>query len=157
MLCTEAVLVALNEGLGGGLTENQAIAMAAPFCVALGDSGCVCGALSGAILSTGLLLGKDHPYLKRKGLRESARCLHDTFKAENGATCCRVLSRKVKDDKKTHFLRCAELTAQGAEMAAKLVLEKRPDIIQKAGKEFIAKNDSRFRGLFLRILKPVIH
>ncbi|MEJ2040676.1 MAG: C-GCAxxG-C-C family protein, partial [Desulfosarcinaceae bacterium] len=50
MLCTEAVLVALNHGLGGDLTEAQAVAMAAPFCAALGVSGCLCGALSGAVL-----------------------------------------------------------------------------------------------------------
>jgi hypothetical protein len=39
-LCTEAVLVALNHGLDGGLTNAQAIAIAAPFCEALGGSGC---------------------------------------------------------------------------------------------------------------------
>lgn len=33
LLCTEAVVVALNHGLDGGLTDAQAVAMAAPFCV----------------------------------------------------------------------------------------------------------------------------
>lgn len=36
MLCTEAVVTALNQGLKGGLTDVQATAVSAPFCVALG-------------------------------------------------------------------------------------------------------------------------
>jgi len=31
LLCTEAVVVALNHGLDGGLTDAQVVAMAAPF------------------------------------------------------------------------------------------------------------------------------
>ena len=54
MLCTEAVVTALNQGLKGGLTDVQATAVSAPFCVALGESGCLCGALSGAVLATGI-------------------------------------------------------------------------------------------------------
>jgi hypothetical protein len=59
MLCTEAVVAALNHGLHGGLTDAQATAMAAPFSAALGDSGCLCGALSGAVMASGLLIGKE--------------------------------------------------------------------------------------------------
>jgi C_GCAxxG_C_C family probable redox protein len=93
MLCTEAVVAALNHGLHGGLTDAQATAMAAPFSAALGDSGCLCGALSGAVMASGLLIGKDQPHRHRQDMRDSARQLHDTFKLANGATCCRVLSR----------------------------------------------------------------
>jgi hypothetical protein len=56
LLCTEAVVVALNHGLNGGLSEAQAVAMAAPFCAAMGESGCSCGALSGAEMACGLFL-----------------------------------------------------------------------------------------------------
>jgi hypothetical protein len=63
MLCAEAVVVTLNKALNGGLSEAQAVAVAAPFSIALGDSGCICGALSGAVLACGLFVGKDQPYL----------------------------------------------------------------------------------------------
>jgi hypothetical protein len=36
MYCSEAVLVVLNNMLGGGLTENQASALAAPFAEGVG-------------------------------------------------------------------------------------------------------------------------
>jgi C_GCAxxG_C_C family probable redox protein len=142
LLCTEAVVVALNHGLDGGLTEAQAVAMSAPFCMGLGESGCMCGALSGAVMVTGLILGEDHPYRNRLDMRDSARQLHDAFKASNGATCCRVLSKKVEHDKKVHFRQCSDLTAEAAEMAARLILQKRPELIGRLNKEFIAKKKS---------------
>ena len=103
MLCTEAVLAALNQGFDGGLSDAQAAAMAAPFSVALGESGCLCGALSGAVMASGLLLGQAHPFRRRKRLRDGARHLHDTFKSIHGSTCCRVLSLHVKNDPRAHF------------------------------------------------------
>ena len=152
MLCTEAVVAALNQGLNGGLTEAQATAMSAPFCIALGESGCICGALSGAVMASGLLLGKDGAYRHRKTMRDSARQLHDQFKFANGATCCRVLSKKVKNDKKAHFQQCAGLTAQAAEMAARLVLEKRPELLKQADHLFINRRQSSIGGVLSRLV-----
>ncbi len=133
MLCAEAVVAALNRELGGGLSEDQALALGAPFCVAMGDSGCVCGALSGAVLASGLFLGEDDPRSRRRRMRRGGRRLHDEFKAAHGATCCRVLTRKVKGDRKAHFDQCAEFTAQAAASAARLILEKRPELARFAG------------------------
>jgi C_GCAxxG_C_C family probable redox protein len=126
LLCTESIMVALNQGLDGGLSEAQALATAAPFSVALGKSGCMCGALSGAAMASGLFLGNHHPHRHRREMRDSARELYEAFKAENGATCCSVLSRKVKQDKSAHSLHCANLTAEAAESAARLILKKSP-------------------------------
>jgi len=152
MLCTEAVLTALNQGLEGGLTDAQTTAMAAPFCAALGESGCLCGALSGAVMASGLLLGQEHAYRRRKHMRASARRLHDAFKITHGATCCRALTRKVKDDPKAHFRHCALLTAQAAEMAARLVLEMRPELIDRANNGFLDRRPSAFGGVWLRLV-----
>ena len=156
MLCTEAVVVTLNNSLDGGLTEAQAVAMAAPFCMGLGESGCLCGALSGAVMATGLFLGKDHPYRNRSDMRDSARQIHDAFKASNGATCCRVLSKKVRHDKKAHLQQCADRTAEAAQLAARLILQKRPELIDRLNKEFIAKRDSGIGGALLRMYHYLI-
>lgn len=156
LLCTEAVVVALNEGLQGGLSEDQAVAMAAPFCAALGNSGCMCGALSGAVLASGLLLGNSRPYRHRRDLRDNARHLHNAFKATNGATCCRVLSRKVKHDKKAHFQRCADLTAEATEMAARLILEKRPELALQVKGRHPAKRPSAIADAFFRLWRQVV-
>ena len=151
MLCTEAVVVTLNNSLDGGLTDAQTVAMAAPFCMGLGESGCMCGALSGAVMVTGLFLGKDLPYRNREDIRDSARQLHDAFKASNGSTCCRVLSKKTIHDKEAHFKRCAALTADATELAARLILQKRPGLIKSLDKGFITKRESRIGGALLRL------
>jgi C_GCAxxG_C_C family probable redox protein len=140
LLCTEAVVVTLNKALNGGLSDAQAVAVAAPFSVALGDSGCICGAFSGAVLACGLLVGNDQPYHHRQSMRKSARQLHDAFKATNGATCCKVLSRSVRHDRQAHFRQCANLTAGAAEMAARLILNQRPELVQCTEIGFLQKN-----------------
>jgi C_GCAxxG_C_C family probable redox protein len=153
LLCTEAVVSAMNHGLNGGLSDAQATAMAAPFSVAMGESGCLCGALSGAVLSSGLLLGQKHPYCHRQAMRAASRQLHDAFKAANGATCCRALSKKVRHDKKAHFQQCSGLTAQAAEMAARLVLEKRPELVARVNNVFLNKRQSVVGGALLRLVR----
>ena len=155
MLCTEAVVVTLNKALNGGLSDDQAVAVAAPFSVALGDSGCICGALSGAVLACGLLVGNDQPYHHRQRMRKSARQLHDAFKATNGATCCRVLSRSVRHDRQAHFQQCAHLTASAAELAARLILYQRPGLIQSAGNSFLHKMDTKIGAMMMRLLRIV--
>lgn len=151
LLCTEAVVVAVNEGLEGGLSEDQAVALASPFCVALGDSGCLCGALSGAVLASGLLMGNSRSYRHRRDIRDGARQLHNAFAATNGATCCRVLSKNVKHDKRAHFQHCADLTAEATEMAARLILEKRPDLAAQIRHRNPTKRPFPIAGAFLRL------
>jgi C_GCAxxG_C_C family probable redox protein len=151
--CSEAVLVSLNRGLDGGLSDAQAIAMAPPLSRAMGDSGCLCGAVSGAVMGAGLLLGQDHPYRHRKQMRSCARQLHDRLLAVNGSTCCRVLSRWVKNGKKAQMEHCADLVAQAAVLAAQLVIEKRPERLA------LVKTDQRVRqpSILTGILRRVGH
>lgn len=155
LLCAEAVVTALNKGLDGGMSDDQALAVSAPHCVGLGESGCLCGALSGAVIASGVLLGKHRPYRHRKEMRDGARELHDAFKAINGAACCRVLTKKVKHDPNAHFRQCAELTAAAAEMAARLVLAKRPEIIDRADQGFVNKRRSRIGAAIGRLIRYV--
>jgi len=127
-LCSEAVLVAVNEAFDCGLAEEQAVALASALPVGLGGKGCLCGALSGAAMALGLALAKAPAPLSRKAVREASGRLHDIFREAHGATCCRVLTKHVKDDKKAHFLQCAGLTAQAAHSVAVLIAELRPDL-----------------------------
>lgn len=148
MLCAEAVLVTLNQGLEGGLTDHQAMAMAAPFSMAMGESGCVCGALSGAVMGCGLILGGSEISCSGREGRGHARFLHDAFKAANGATCCRKITARVKHDPKAHFQQCAEVTALAAEMAARLILVHRPELISDRASHF--RQDSKISTALIR-------
>lgn len=104
-------------------------------------------------MASGLLLGKSRPYRHRKAMRDSARQLHDAFKAANGATCCRVLSRKVEHDRKAHFRQCAALTEQAAGLAAYLVLRKRPELIRRADTECDSQRQSAVKNAFSRVVR----
>ncbi len=157
LLCTEAVVAALNQALDGGLTDDQVICMAAPFSEALGGSGCLCGALSGAVMASGLFLGKDRPYRHRREMRKSARQLYNTFKAWHGATCCRVLSKTVRHDRKAHFQQCADFTADATEIAARLILEKRPDLLKSANSRSLAKQQPPSTGVLSRLIHFLFH
>ena len=153
MLCSEAVATTLNCGLNGGLPEAQVIALAAPFSEALGGSGCVCGALSGAVMACGLFIGNGRFNGSRRDARDNARQLHEEFRATHGTTCCRVLTRKIRHDEKAHFKQCAELTANGAEMAARLILAKRPDLIPRADSAYLTRRESAVGGALLRLIQ----
>lgn len=152
LLCSEAVLVVLNKGLGGDLTDDVAIRLASALPVGLGNSGCICGALSGASLAVGLFLGRSRPASPDESeALKAANVVHDRFKEMFGATCCRVLTRKVKGNDMEHFQQCARLTGQAAEMAALVILEKAPALVEKAEIDYLETRDSRLRGMLRRL------
>jgi hypothetical protein len=76
--------------------------------------------------------------------------LHDAFKAGNGATCCRVLCKRI--DKKSQFEQCAELTANAAALAARLILHRRPELIARVDSATLGKQQSKLTGLLWRLI-----
>lgn len=122
LLCAEAVLHAVAEALGGPLSPDQAAALGTPFCQGMGGAGCTCGALSGAVAAVGLFRGRPERGAGGAQGRALARRMHDAFRADCGATCCRVLIRHVRNDKAAHFAQCRSLTGKGAVLAARALL-----------------------------------
>jgi C_GCAxxG_C_C family probable redox protein len=153
---SEAVLVVLNKGLGGDLSDDVAIRLASALPVGPGNSGCVCGAPSGAALAVGLFLGRSRPGSpdEMEALK-AADLVHDRFKDRFGATCCRVLTKTVKGNNKEHFEQCARLTGQAAEMAALVILDRRPDLAAKAEMDYLKTRDS-WLGVKLRRLVELV-
>lgn len=150
MLCAEAVLAAVNEGFDCGLSEAQAVALTAALPVGLGGSGCLCGAVSGGAVALGLLLAREPRSLSRAEIRKASARLHDDFKKAFGSTCCRVLCKKVKDDRKAHFEQCANLTAVAAGAAVSLAIELRPELGEAAAHVPLGR-DNRITALVKRL------
>jgi C_GCAxxG_C_C family probable redox protein len=144
LLCSEAVLTVVNRALGGVLSDDLAIRLAACLPQGIGDKGCVCGALSGGVLALGLFLGRDRPggRDKRKAMH-AAGALHGSFQEEFKSTCCRSLSRKVKHDSRAHMRQCAEFTRAATEMVVLMILKQRPALVEKADWNYLEKRDSR--------------
>lgn len=127
--CTPAVLSAVNRVLGGGLDPRLIHRLTAGLVMGLHGAGCLCGAVSGGEMALGMFLAEDNPSAPRdKDLAAACRSLHDQFKAQHGSTCCRTLTKKVKDDSAAHFDHCARLSGRAAELAARLILQERPEL-----------------------------
>ena len=155
--CAQAVLCSLNEGLRGGLRRDVAARLASGLAEGLGGSGCLCGALSGGVLALGLFMGKDRrSLLNASGSSYSTALLHRDFTERFGSTCCKVLSKKVKHDRKAHFEQCAEMTGAVAEIASRIILESRPHLAKTADFDYLMTKDSMITGVLNRILPGIV-
>jgi C_GCAxxG_C_C family probable redox protein len=155
MYCSEAVLLALNRSLGGGLQDHQAPALAGPFAESVGRSGCMCGAVGGALMALGLFIGGTQPLRRRRKVRRIADDLVADFKRRTGGPCCRIISRRVPAGT-ARFDHCADLTALGAALAAERILAQRPELAAALDIALVSARDSLPAGLLKRALRCAI-
>jgi C_GCAxxG_C_C family probable redox protein len=152
--CSEAALVVLDKGFGGGLGLEMALGLGSGFGGGMGGVGCVCGALSGAVMGLGLFLGPGRwSGHDKKEFRRLVAGLHDRFRERSGSTCCRQLIEdfRGKRSERKHF--CGDLTAWTAREAALLILAARPELFGAADQAYLAGHDSRFSALVEKLLK----
>lgn len=145
LLCAEAILVAVNETFGAPVSEDQAVGVAAGLTSGLGDRGCLCGAVAGACLAVGLLCAKGPHAGTRAAVRRAAAAIHESFTAEHKSACCRVLTKRVKDDAAAHAAQCAALTGYGAALATREILRLRPELLD-CPDAAIARTETRLCG-----------
>ena len=153
LCCSEALLLVLNHGFNGGLTTEQAKQLGAGFCGGMGEAGCTCGALSGAIMGIGLLAGPHAGSgLSKKGLRLLARTMHDRFQKKFSSTCCRVLIEPFDQDKKGRSQYCAGLTGTTAAIAVELLLEAKPGLADRVRRDYLLQKDSKISGFLQKLM-----
>jgi C_GCAxxG_C_C family probable redox protein len=156
LMCAEAVLTVLNSGLGGGLPAEMAVRLASGLPEGVGGSGCTCGSLTGGVLSLGLFLGRSGPGLKNgKPVMTSAKLLHAQFKDRFGATCCRVLTKDLKWGSRDHFKQCSLRAGFSAEMSARLILQKKPELVHQADCSYLDQQDSNFAAGLKKIANTI--
>ncbi len=151
--CSEAVLVTLNQGLGGGLSPQVAQSLTVGMGAGLGGSGCLCGAVNGAVVALGLFLAGCAPAqcIPDKAVRAHAKELTQAFSSSFGATCCRILTRKDANGGQSKRSRCATQTAFAAEFAARIILARRPGLIQNADLTYLTQRQNRAARLLKMI------
>ena len=143
MMCSEAVMAVLNQGLGGGLPPEMAFKLSSSQSNGLGGRGCMCGALNGGILALGLFFGRKRPgFGNGRQVRALAGQLHDQFKETFGSTCCRVLTRKFEDDTGKQYYHCQRMTGIGTELAARIILKNRSELYQRVDYAYLSKQES---------------
>jgi C_GCAxxG_C_C family probable redox protein len=89
--CAETVLKTCDEALSLKLPE-ESIRMASILGGGIGGSGCACGALTGASLVLGALIGRKDPKEKTKQeMNEPVHEFYNIWMKHFGVSCCRVL------------------------------------------------------------------
>jgi len=153
MMCSEAVLSVLNQGLDGGLLPDVAMKVASGFPEGIGESGCTCGALTGGVMALGLFLSQSDPNLavRRKAMAAAGRLHHD-FKSRFGSTCCRVLIKNGSSEIPHQFEACCDRGGWAAEHAARMILAERPELTSGVDQAFLHREDSRIAVMFKKIL-----
>jgi C_GCAxxG_C_C family probable redox protein len=150
--CSESILQVINSGFNGGLPEEATLSLADGFCGGMGGAGCVCGALSSSIMALGLFLSPHRPDgLGKKAFQAVCRQMHDQFQEKFGSTCCRNLIKEYVDRRRQRRHFCGDLTARTAGLAARLLLDARPDLHAQADLDFLRKLDSKFIGLVKKL------
>lgn len=120
--CAEAVLRAFREELGLAL-DGDTLKIASGFGGGLGHAGCMCGALSGAVMVISLLQGRTGADQSRNPVYDSAREFHGVFADHFGATCCRVLNPHPFETSEQRRA-CYRITGETAELLAKFLAAK---------------------------------
>lgn len=124
-LCSEAVFMVANDYLGHPVSDDM-VRLASGFPVGMGFAGCVCGALSGGVMALGLKYGRSQPGVETPGMFETAKELHDRFKARRHITCCRRLTRKFQLGSPDHMAQCIAITGEVAADVIELLQREAP-------------------------------
>ncbi|MCI9069252.1 C-GCAxxG-C-C family protein [Clostridium sp.] len=122
--CSEAVVSSIRSNFELDIPEIV-IAMASGFPVGIGRSKCLCGAVSGGVMSLGLFFGRtsqNDPKVEKN--LEVAKELHDYFKANNGknSLCCRILTKEFDMGQGEHKEQCINYTGLVAEKVAEIII-----------------------------------
>jgi len=144
LMCSEAVLTVLNQGLKGGLAPEIAIRITSGLPEGFGRSGCTCGALSAGIIALGLFLGRNGPgILNNRTVYTASRELHERFKIKFGATCCRVLTKNIEPGTKHHFKFCARHAGEVSDQTARIILDHDPERLELADWTYLNQTDTK--------------
>ena len=141
--CAEAVFCVLNRGLGGALPDALAVRLASGFPEGLGRSGCLCGALSGAVMALGLFLGRSGPGLGHgRPVKAAVAALQREFKSVYKSSCCRVLTKDLACGSRAHLNHCARISGATARIAARLLMGARPELCDQVDRAYLEHRDS---------------
>lgn len=120
--CAESVFLTFREILAPDMDPSM-VKLMTGFGGGVGRTGCMCGALSGAIISLDMLKGRTSNQESREEAYQSAREFSDRFREQYGVTCCRALN-KYPYKSKEHMDFCREVTGNTSKMLMEYILEK---------------------------------
>ena len=130
--CAESVLLAVTEA--EGIESGLLPAVASAFCSGQARTSGPCGALSGALMALGAVLGRRSEKESMDRVYEAARLLIEEFEGEFGSRDCRELldgcdlgtpEGQAMFRERGFRERCRRFTGRAAQMAGRILDEHR--------------------------------
>jgi C_GCAxxG_C_C family probable redox protein len=135
--CSEAILRAFNEVYNLGLEEKH-YKIATGFGSGMGKSGCSCGTVTGAVMVLGLIAGRNKNYESEQIVYTATRELHDKFRANHKALCCRVLTQNVAWNSAEHKKLCENYVLDTARITEEIIKGQLWEYLPQGGSRHIA-------------------
>lgn len=120
--CAEAIFLAFREYLAPEISP-ETVKLFTGFGNGAGQSGCMCGALTGSIAALNMLKGRTSLEESRDAAYEVAGEFHDRFVDKFGTTCCRALNPHPFESKE-HLRNCLKITGNTAKLLMEFLQEK---------------------------------
>jgi len=121
--CAEAIFLAYRELLAPELDPSM-VRLFTGFGAGLGESGCLCGALTGSIAALNMIKGRSTNQDPREEAYQTAKEFTDKFTEKYGATCCRILN-PYPFETKEHLVNCLKITGNTSKMLMEFLTEKK--------------------------------
>lgn len=121
--CAEAVFLTFREYFGDEINPDV-VKLFTGFGGGVGESGCMCGALVGAVAALGMITGRTSNKEERQSSYKISSEFHDCFNNKFGGTCCRVLSKGMEVGTRERLSNCLKITGNTSKMLVEFLEEK---------------------------------
>jgi len=120
--CAEAIFLTFREYLAPEM-DPAMVKLLTGFGNGLGKAGCMCGALTGSIMSLNMVKGRTSNDEDRIEAYNHSHEFHDRFEERFGASCCRILNTHPFESRE-HLTTCLKITGNTAKILMEYLQEK---------------------------------
>lgn len=115
--CAEAIFLTYRELLAPEM-DPAMVSLFTGFGSGVGESGCMCGALTGSIAALNMIKGRTTNQSSRDEAYQLAKEFTEIFTDKYGVTCCRALNTDPYETRE-HLTRCLKITGNTSKMLVK--------------------------------------
>lgn len=120
--CSEAIFLTFREILDPEMDPTM-IKLVTGFGSGVGESGCMCGALTGSVFALNMVKGRTTNLESREEAYEYAKEFSERFTEKFGTTCCRALN-PYPFETREHLVNCLKITGNTGKMLMEFIIEK---------------------------------
>lgn len=120
--CAEAIFLTFREILAPEM-DPAMIKLVTGFGSGVGESGCMCGALTGSVVALNMVKGRTTNLESREEAYKYAKEFSERFTEKFGVTCCRALNPYPYESRE-HLVNCLKITGNTGKLLMEFIIEK---------------------------------